>query len=365
MSSTLAFLRAHARPDRAAVHVSEVSYARGVATLPADLYLPPRARGRRPGFVILHGLTCTARAHQGLQRFARAVGASGHVVLVPEIPEWRELHIAPALTIDTIRAAVRALHDRPEVDPERIGLLGFSFGATQALVAVTDPEVARLLRAVVAWGGYCDVGRLFRFGITGDHELDGAAHHVAPDPYGRWIVAGNYLTAVPGHEHDEAVAIALHDLARDAGRRGIPSYDPSLDPVKSRLRASLRPAQRALFDRLAPPADRADVSSAENRSLADALAAAALMTDPMLDPGPWLPRVDVRTLLAHGRDDRLIPFTETLRLARALPSDRVLDTVVTALFAHSGGASHGLGPLGLAREGARFVGLIRRLLHVL
>lgn len=345
--------------------VQTVSYARAGESLPADLYIPRGAPRRLPGFVLLHGLTCTARAHPSLQRFARAVAASGHVVLVPEIPEWRALHVAPAITIDTIRAAVRALHDRPEIDPERIGLFGFSFGATQALVAAADPAVAGLMRGLVAWGGYCELHRLFRFGLTGEHELDGVTHVIDPDPYGRWIMLGNYLTRVPGHENDGAVAAAAHELARIAGDRAIPSYDPALDPVKYEIRQRLVPAQRALFDRMAPPANQPAQGTDENRALAAGLATAALAADPLLDPGPWLDRISVRTILAHGRDDRLVPYTETVRLARALPRRVVAASSVTALFAHSGGAQHGLGPVGLAREGVRFVNTIRGLLNLL
>lgn len=363
MPSTLAFLRAHLRPASAAVHMSEVGYARGSETLPADLYLPANARGRLPGFVLLHGLTCTARAHTSLQTFARALAASGRAVLVPEIPEWRALHVAPAITLETIRSAVRALHERSEVDPERIGLLGFSFGATQALIAAADPAITPLLRAVVAWGGYYDLMRVSMFSLTGEHELDGVNYHIEPDPYGRWIMMGNYLTAVPGHAADASVAQAAHALARAAGARGIPSWDPALDPLKLQLRQDLRPPQRDLFDRLAPPTERPAEGTPENRALANAVGAAALETDPLLDPRPHLGALRVRTLLAHGRDDRLLPFTETIRLSRALPADQLIATRITALFAHSGGARHGLGVLGLAREGSRFIRLIRTLLH--
>lgn len=364
MPSALAFLRAHQRPDRARVRGLETSYRRGGIGMPADLYLPARGNRKLPGYVILHGLTRTGRAHTGLRTFARAVAASGHAVLVPEIPEWRELRVAPAVTIETIQAAVRSLHDRPEVDKERIGLVGFSFGATQALIAASDPDTAALLRAIVAWGGYEDLERIFVFGLTGEHSLDGTSYHIEPDPYGRWIMLGNYLTSVPGHEADADVARAVHTLALEAGELGVPAWGAALDPLKHRLRTSLGSAHRELFDRVAPPANRPAEGTPQNRALAHALARAALDSDPLLDPAPFLPVLRVPALLAHGRDDRLLPFTETVRLSRVL-QDRLIHSEITALFAHSGGAQHDLGTVGLAREGYRFLRLIRALLHTL
>jgi dienelactone hydrolase len=362
MPSTTAFLRAYYRDPGPAVHAEETGFQRGEAALEATLY---RARGERrplPGWVVLHGLTYLGRQHPSLVRFARAVAASGTTVLVPEIPEWRALRVAPAITVDTIRAAVLALDASPHTLPGRVGVIGFSFGATQALIASVDAALHGHLSGVVAWGGYADVARLFRFGLTGEHDFDGVTHRTQPDPYGRWIMGANYLTAVPGYEGAGAVAAALERLAEEAGRLRTYAWDPLYDPLKTRLRAALSADDRAVFDLFAPLSDGTVEDMATAHRLADELAAAAVAADPLLDPLPQLSRVRVPVLLAHGRDDRLVPFTETLRLQRRLPA--APEPMITALFAHSGGTEHGLGLTGLAREGLRFVRILRRMLNL-
>src|SRR5690554_4370027 len=107
MLPTVKFLRQYLRGG-AALEVVETTYERGSEALPATVYRPA-ARGRLPGWVVLHGLTYTGRHHASLVKFAGAVAAAGNIVLVPEIPEWRALRVAPAVTVDTIRAAVQAL----------------------------------------------------------------------------------------------------------------------------------------------------------------------------------------------------------------------------------------------------------------
>jgi pimeloyl-ACP methyl ester carboxylesterase len=363
MASLIRFLRAW-RSVTPSVTAVETAYRRDDRLLPATVYGPP-GTGRLPGWVVLHGLTHTGREHPSLVRFVRALAAAGNRVLVPDIPEWRELHVAPRITHETIRAAVRTLHDRDDVIPERVGLTGFSFGATQALIAAAHPEVSALLRGIAAWGGYHDVRRLFVFGITGEHELDGRLWYARPDPYGAWIMSGNYLTHIPGHEDEQDVAQAAHELAREAGRRRVYADDPVYDATKTRLREQIAPGHRAMFDIVAPlstapPADREML-----RSMSLQLAEAALRVDPLLDPQPWLGRVGTRVLLAHGRDDRLISYTETIRLGRALPPDRLASVAITALFQHSGGANRRLGPVGLTVEGARFLRLLHRILNLI
>jgi dienelactone hydrolase len=364
MPSTLRFLKQYTRPDAGAVTVTDTVYARGMEQLPASVYRPAGVTRALPGWVVLHGLTRTGRQHPSLVRFARAVASAGNVVFVPEIPEWRALRVAPAVTVGTIAAAVLALQQRDDVRHDRVGIFGFSFGATQALVAASQPATAALLAGIAAWGGYCDLRRLFRFGLTGLHEIDGTTYHTRPDPYGAWIIAGNYLTEVPGHEDAAPVADAVLSLAREAGDRGLYAWEPVFDESKRRLREPLSARHRELFDMLAPATDRARPAEERVLQLADDLADTVVRVDPLLEPRPFLPAVGVPVVLAHGRDDRLIPFSETLRLAQHVPPARVRSITITALFQHSGGTRSGLGPVGIAREGARFLLLLRRVLRL-
>jgi dienelactone hydrolase len=362
MPSTLRFLSQYMRPGAGATADTELLYARGAERLPATLYRPARATRPLPGWVVLHGLTRSGRSHASLIRFARAVASAGNVVLVPEIPEWRNLRVAPELAIDTIRDAVAALQQRADVRHEHVGLFGFSFGATQALVAATEPDVADMLAGVAAWGGYCDLRRTFRFGLTGLHDIDGTTYQARPDPYGAWVMAGNYLPLVPGHRDAEPVARALHALASEAGEHGAYAWDPIYDASKRRLRAGLHPRHHELFDMIAPLTTDPRADDDRVLDLAGMLADTALAREPLLDPHPHMPRVRTPVLLAHGRDDRLIPFSESIRLSRELPPAGLKRLTITALFQHSGGTQSGLGPVGLAREGARFMMLLRAVL---
>lgn len=372
MPSTFRFLRQYLRPDPDAVIREEAIYRRGDEALPASLYRPSRptsardADGALPGWVALHGLTYSGRHHESLDAFARALSAAGFAVLVPDVPEWRALRVVPDLSVETIQAAVLALDDRPFTAPGRIGVIGFSFGGTNALVASTAGALDGRLAGVASWGGYADLRRTLRFGFTGEHELDGGTHRLEPDPYGRWIFAGNYLARAREYPDRGPAASALLWLAREVGRRKILAWEPGTDPLKEEARSRLDPADRALFDLLAPPTGAEPTPSDRQQlaALADRLADAALETDPLLDPGPYLARVPVPVFLAHGRGDHLIPWTELVRLRRALPGDRVRHSLVTRLFAHSF-RDRRLPTPGMVVEAVRFVRAVSRMLRLI
>jgi pimeloyl-ACP methyl ester carboxylesterase len=326
----------------------------------ATLYRGTRRSGA-PGWVVLHGISVSGRAHPALVRFARALAASGALVLVPEIPEWRELRIAPQQAQAVIGESATYLASRADVQPGGVGLAGFSFGATQALNAAADPSLHDVLRAVVGFGGYCDLRRTLICMLTGEHEWAGTRHQLNPDPYGRWVVAGNYLTRIPEYAAMGAVAESLRALAREAGRLGVFAGDPILNVVNTRLRTRLNASEQPVWDLLAPLAGDSRVNAAAAEAFANRLAAAGVGAEPLLDPQPCLPRIHCRVVLAHGREDRLIPFTETLRLHAMLPPETHASSTITGLFEHSGGRS----PVrwaAYAREVARFGRLLYRAL---
>jgi acetyl esterase/lipase len=366
MIATARFMRRFLLRGDTGVVVEETTYRRGDDSLPATLYRPRRASHPLPGWMTLHGLTCHGREHESLARLAAALAAAGAVVLVPDIPEWRALRVAPGAALQTIKAAVLELDALGLTAPGRIGVMGFSFGATQALIAATDPDLRGHLAGIASWGGYARMETVTRFMFLGEHELDGVAYRRDPDPYGRWILAGNYVGLLDESGGDPELGDAFLGLAHEAARRRIMSWDPALDPVKARARGTLDPERQEVFDLIAPPTGALLTADQDSRlrDLTDRLLHAAVAHEPLLDPGPYLGRVPVPVFLAHGRHDRLVPWTEMIRLRRALPPGRVATSGLTSLFAHSVGERRFPTPA-IAAEGARFLRLMHRMLRLI
>jgi pimeloyl-ACP methyl ester carboxylesterase len=317
------------------VQVREIIVDRDGTPVPTTLLTPRDPAGELPAWIILHGITRPGRAHIQLVRFTRALAEGGCAVLVPEVPEWRELELAPSLTLPTILACLEGLRALgPVVSSSPPGLLGFSFGAPQALAVSGHPALRNRLAGVAGFGGYCDLERTVVFQFTGRHEHQGETHHLRPDPYGRWIVGANYLTSVPGMEEYHDVAAGLRQLAARAGDEGVMSWDQRFDAFKVDLRGRMPPREREVFDLFAPPSHR-EPDPSEGEELARKLTAAGRRVDPGIEPGPALASVPGPVHLLHGRQDHLIPFTEMYRIQAALPPGIDARGIVTRLFGHS------------------------------
>lgn len=354
MIRPLRFVHGYLR-NRPSTPGARIAIATSVGPVEAALYLPP-GRGPFPAWVILHGLSVHGDRHPALLRFVAALVRSGGAVLVPEVAAWRRLRIAAAESHEILVGAVDALAALPQVRADAIGLVGFSFGSTQALVASADARVAGRVRTCVGFGGYADFRRTMSYFVDGRHEWEGRSLQGLPDPYGRWVATLNYLTRVPGLEGMGRVEAGLERLATVSGERLALLAADDYRVLNLEIRAGLRGEELRIWELVAPLEEQEVVRDPAGLELAERIAEAALRHEPLIDPTPALPRLDCRVVLAHGIDDRLIPYTETLRLGALLPRRLSPMVRLTGLFAHSQGAALPL--LGYLREGAGFLRLL-------
>ncbi len=331
--------------------------------MPATLLLPRAPRPTRlPGWVAVGGVSRMGRFHPQLVRFSESLAASGAAVLVPEVPEWRCLSVTPKVIGPTLRASIDALRERPEVLPGRFGAIGFSFGAPGLAIAASDERIANEIAGIVLFGGYYCLERTMRCMLTGRHEWEGVDYALDPDPYGRWVVASNHLTAVPGLEDATDVADALRRLAAAASGQRISAWEPHHDRMIDALRAALPASRQQLFDCFATASTAARPEQERCADVATRLAAACRRVDPLLEPGTTLSTVDVPTQVIHGHGDRLVPFTEALRLMGGLKTHTRRGATVTRLFNHS--AEHAPAALrDRLTEQARLFGALRRMIN--
>ena len=312
----------------------EITLDRDGACIPATLVRPAQVNSPLPGWVILHGITRPGRGHPQLIRFSRAVAATGAAVIIPEVPEWRELRLEPQLVVPTVQCSISALRDTPGIENMPYGLIGFSFSASHALSAAAAHEVREDIAGVVGFGGYCNLERTITFMLTGQHQYEGQSYELTPDPYGRWIVAANYLDKIPGYEEATDVTHGLRQLAALSGDIGAPAHDLCYDAAKAKERGKINSDRKFLFDILAPPSGvLPDLAHA--KKLGHKLTEAAVRIEPEIDAFKTLQNISCPVHILHGRNDDLIPFSEGLRIRDALPPESDSHTTITRLFGHS------------------------------
>jgi len=125
--------------------------------LDGDLYLPDGlgADERRAGIVLCHGYTGVKDLY--LPDNARVLCDAGYAVLAFDYKGWGKSEgqrdrLAPHSRVADVQAAMTCLGARPEVDAEKIGLYGTSYGGATVVWTAAIDRRARCVVSVVGVG---------------------------------------------------------------------------------------------------------------------------------------------------------------------------------------------------------------------
>ena len=291
----------------------------GVRTLAADVYRPARPRG---SILLVHGLSPAGRRQPDLARLAELLARHGQLALVPHF------EALAAFKLDgTEVAVVVAALDHAALLANPVAIAGFSFGAGPALLAAAERPHVRLAGS---FGGYADLRSVIAFVTTS----------AAPEPYNRWKL----IQLLAGFAEDADDRSRLDAIAQ--ARLADPSADTA--PLEARLGEDGRSVLMLVHNR------RGDALDGLLARLSPGTRAAL----DRLSPLPAMARLRGRVLIAHGRVDVSIPYTESVRLAEAARTR----AVILSTFHHTGPLS----PLELVRSGVpdawKLIGLADALL---
>jgi dipeptidyl aminopeptidase/acylaminoacyl peptidase len=128
-------------------------YSEGIK-LAGDVYLPEDLKPgeRRAGIVLCHGYTGVRNIY--LPDNARVLAGAGYVVLNFDYKGWGDsegpkTRLAPYSRVADVQAALSFLSAHPQVDTDRLGIYGTSYGgATVVFVAAIDPRVKCVVSVV-------------------------------------------------------------------------------------------------------------------------------------------------------------------------------------------------------------------------
>lgn len=288
----------------------------------AELWLPSWASADRPAgaMLLVFGVNNLGRNHPAIERVADGLARTGVAVLVPDSQTLLEGRLEVG-EIDGIVRAFQLLVARPEVDRERVGIVGFSVGGSLALLAAGDARISSQVQWVNAFGAFADASSyLASVSAHAYRDADDAAVAWTPTPLAREVFLRFML--------DQVDELADRTILDDAFAE--PILAAERPPPDNALRSSLQTdAAQAVHDLLTA----SSLNDAEEAI--DALPAGALAFIDAISPGRHLDDLNTDVHLMHEIEDHHVPFVESRALASALePTGRLAAHTEFRLFDH-------------------------------
>jgi len=274
-----------------------------------DHYTPgKKARAR---IVLIPGAQPDGKDDPRLVNFATTLARIRFEVLVPDMAGLRSLQISAA-DVQGVRDAFVQLAGGTRLPT---GFGAFSYAAGPTILAALRPRIRDQVDFILAVGGYHDLERVIAFFTTGYHREDGDWRYLRPNAYGQWVFVYANLDRLADPTDREAF--------RRISRRRMADTDAPIDD----LVGTLGPEGRALLSLL----DNSD--PARTPALIARLPAAIRADIDALNlANKDLAALKAKLILVHGRDDNIIPYTESLALTARLPEAQTDLFVVDALM---------------------------------
>ena len=246
-----------------------------------------------PTIFLTHGMSGYGIDDIRMTDVANSLSASGYNVVVPEFEEIKALKITHE-SVKNIKDVFLALLERPELNTKQIGFFSISFSAGFGLTAFTDPEIANLVKVIIAIGGF---GNLL-------DTCSYAMENYLEDDYPTNILFYNYLHLL--YEDTQSLSQVFYEAALDNG-----FSRKEYEKVAPKLYEKLSKGHKEIFDRVKLDKDF-------RHQFVDTIKASYGESARLASPFYWIEKIKSPVCLLHGKDDGVISENESIKLAEKM-----------------------------------------------
>lgn len=279
--------------------VEEVSIESGGRQIKADIWRPKDDNKRRPAAILAYG-TDVPKNKPELRVLAESFSRLGFVVLVPDIGELLQTRYVESEVEDFVNL-FQFLKNQSYVDTQKVGYVSFCIGSSLALLASEDDKIAKDVDFIFVKSVYVDAYAITRDTVTRTLNDAPVANFWQPQEKLRFVVI-----------------FEMTDFAADGGQKKL--IRESLlgrVPLNQNQIDSLDIDSEAIYNYLA------NTDPAKSKDLWDKIPQSILREIEKVSPIVNVDKLRAKVFIMAATSDIYLPYTESLKLFKLLPPNRV------------------------------------------
>lgn len=265
----------------------------------------------RPTILLAHGMSKKGIDDPRITELALGLASSGYTVVTPEYHEVMHLEISEQ-TPENILDSFLALEDYSgELNLNKLGFFSVSFSGGMGLIALMDKKLSGKVKSAIVIGGFAD------FSSTAFYTVE----NYYRDDYGTFIYFYNYIQKEMNVSN--TLVQLFYESALDNGLQR-----EKENSISKNLYNKLENSEKEIYDNICKNEEyRKELVTRINLKLTELMKS----TSPLYR----IESLNVPLALIHGKDDAVIPESESIKLGEKLIStgkDCFLE--ITGLLSH-------------------------------
>ena len=272
-------------------------------------------RSNHEWLLLYPGASPYGEQHPAMNQLSRAAAVSGYTVVIPRIPSLMALEVKPEVH-EWIQHFYRWFRSRLPTGTKAVRIMGASFGGPLLLRCLQDgPLKENPPESFLMYGPYFDFNSILDYLCTGELTYEGKTWVQPVHEWGLVVIFHNYLKLIdPGYSVE-----GLKQVLKIRVKDNEEGSNAALEKLTGK--------ERELGDALLT-----GKATEEVKRLVKLIKTANAETFRELSPSTYADRTPIKVHIIHGRTDTMVPFTESIKLAEALPDSELL---LTGLYEHS------------------------------
>tara|TARA_B110000116_G_scaffold92189_1_gene80340 strand:+ start:127 stop:1146 length:1020 start_codon:yes stop_codon:yes gene_type:complete len=263
--------------------------------------------------IIFPGASPYAEEHPGMIMLANALRNVGFNVFLPRIPNLKNLLIVTE-NVPWFEHCYLELLKHRNINSSPM-VVGLSYGGANLLKSSLSKSMQNNPpKSILSYGTYFSIESALDFFVTGNITYNHKSFHITPHEWGTIVIFYNFIRTIETNHDQEKITKLLkyriedNDLEVDKTKKSLNDNDKKL--IEKILTGKIDHNIKLLIDQMID----------QNRDLLE-----------YLSPQKWAKNISTKTFIIHGANDSMVPFTESVLLAKNINNSELL---ISFLYEH-------------------------------